>query len=472
VIALTLGEIATVVGGSVSAGDAEVTVTAAAFVDSRAPVAGGLFVAIAGDRVDGNHYAPAAVAAGAAAVLAERPLEAPVVVVPDVVGALAKLARHVIGELRDLTVVCLTGSQGKTSTKDMLAVVLGSAAETVSTVESLNNEIGLPLTALRATPSTRYLVAELGTRGPGQLTYLTDVVAPTVGVVLNVGVAHISEFGDQEAIAAAKGELVAALPPEGLAVLNADDQRVSAMAGRTAATVLTFGQSPGSDVRFADLDLDADGHPMMLLSWRQRSAELALRYVGQHHAANAAAAAAAALGMGLDFDAVVGALRVAEPMSHWRMAVSTNPDGVLVINDAYNANPDSMRAGLTALVEITRRRTGARSFAVVGEMLELGESSRREHETVGRLAAELGVTRLLAVGPAARPAQAAASQEGSWPGSADYVADGAAALDLLRGELRPGDVVLVKASRAAGLEGLAAALAAGQGPTTRTDGGG
>ncbi len=469
-IDLTLAEIAEAVGGVVSAADADVTVTGEVFVDSRAAVPGGLFVAVAGDRVDGCDFAAAAVEAGAAAVLAPRPVPAPVVLVDDVVRALGDLARHVRQRLSSLTVVCLTGSQGKTSTKDILAVILADAAETVATLESLNNEIGLPLTALRATTSTRYLVAELGTRGPGQLTYLTDVVAPTVGIVLNVGVAHIGEFGDQDAIAAAKSELVAALPASGLAVLNADDHRVSAMAARTAATVLTFGHAAHSDLRYTVVDLDADGRPTVELTWRRRQAEVRLRYVGEHHAANAAAAAAAALGMGLDFEAVGASLRAAEPSSHWRMAVTTSPDGVVVINDAYNANPDSMRAAVTALVRMTQRRTGSRSFAVLGEMLELGATSRAEHEALGRLAAGLGVGHLVAVGREARDAHRAASLDETWDGSSASVADGAAALGYLRGELRPGDVVLVKASRAAGLEGLAAALAAGQGSTTRTGG--
>ncbi len=470
-IEMTLGEIATAVGGSVSAADAGVTVSGPAFVDSRSTVADGLFVAVAGERVDGHEFAHAAVEAGAAGVLAARQVAAPSVVVDDVVGGLGRLARHVRAQLRDLTVVGVTGSQGKTSAKDMLAVILGAAGQTVATAESFNNEIGLPLTMLRATATTRYLVAELGTRGPGQIGFLAEVVRPTIGLVLNVGVAHIGEFGTQDAIATAKGELVAALPPTGLAVLNSDDHRVSAMAARTSAAVLTFGTSAGSDVRFAGLDLDADGHPAMRLTWRRRSADLTLGYVGVHHAANAAAAAAVALGMGLDLDSVVASLRGAQPLSHWRMAVSTSPEGVVVINDAYNANPDSMRAAVAALVEIARRRGAGRTFAVLGEMLELGEASRREHEAIGPLVARLGVTRLLAVGPSTRPAQVAASQESSWAGVADYVGDSAAALELLRGELRPGDVVLVKASRAAGLEGLAAALTAGLTPTMRTGGG-
>lgn len=464
-IAMTLGEIATVVGGAVEPDHHAVLVSGDAFRDSRDVVAGGLYVALAGERVDGHEFAAAAVAAGAAAVLAEHPVSTPAVVVPDVVAALGVLARHVVARLPALTVVCLTGSQGKTTTKDMLAVVLADQAATVATVESLNNEIGLPLTALRATPDTRYLVAELGTRGHGQLTYLTDIVSPDVGLVLNVGVAHIGEFGDQDGIARAKGELVAALPFDGLAVLNADDPRVLAMTSRTSARIVTFGVGDDSDVTYSAVALDTDGHATMRLSWQGQTAELALRYVGEHHVANAAATAAAALGLGVGLESVVASLRVAEPASHWRMALSTSPDGVTVINDAYNANPDSTRAALVALTRIGERRGGARTIAVVGEMRELGDTSRDAHEAMGRRAAELGVRRLVVVGPVARPAVAGAAAVAGWSGSAEYVDDGESALALLRSMVAPGDVVLVKASRATGLEGVATALATGQPPT-------
>lgn len=469
-IAMTLGEIATVVGGAVSSADAGVTVTGEAFRDSREPSAGGLYVALVGDRVDGHDFAAAALDAGASAALAARPVPVPAVVVDDVLDALGRLARHVRGKLRDLTVVGVTGSQGKTSTKDMLAATLRCVGETVATAESLNNEIGLPLTTLRATQSTRYLVVEMGARGHGQISYLTDIVAPTVGLVLNVGRAHLSEFGDQEGIARAKGELVEALGPDGLAVLNADDQRVSAMAERTPASVLTFGRAGGADVRLGKVRPDHHGHPELRLTWRDESVDLTLRYVGEHHAGNAAAAAAVALGLGMDLDSVARSLSTTEPLSKWRMAVSTSPEGIVVVNDAYNANPDSMRAAVKALTDIAQGHSGARTFAVLGEMLELGDSSEAEHRAVGSTVARLGVSRLVAVGRAAEPAQLAAAAETSWQGTASSVADAAAALDLLRGELRQGDVVLVKASRAAGFEGLAAALTAGLDQTARTGG--
>jgi UDP-N-acetylmuramoyl-tripeptide--D-alanyl-D-alanine ligase len=348
---------------------------------------------------------------------------------------------------------------------------LGAAGPTVAPKESLNNEIGLPVTALRVDAGTRYLVAEMGTRGPGQIAYLADIVAPRVGVVLNIGVAHLGEFGSQDDIAAAKGELVEGLPTDGLAVLNADDPRVMAMAARTAAPVLTFGRSEQAGVRLSRVGLDDDGHTMLQLEWDGRRRDLTLGYYGEHQAMNAAAAVAAALGVGLDLDDVVAALEGVSPSSKWRMDIVTSPDGVLVINDAYNANPDSMRAALTALVGIAERRAGARTFAVLGEMRELGAASLGEHESLGRLAAGLGVSRLVAVGDAARPVHDAATETPGWSGSATFSSEPADALSYLRGELREGDVVLVKASRATGLEVLAAALAAGRDSARRTGGG-
>jgi UDP-N-acetylmuramoyl-tripeptide--D-alanyl-D-alanine ligase len=471
VIPLTLGEIAAVVDGEVDPSVADVVVSAEAFVDSRTPVPAGLYVALAGQRADGHAYAAAAVEAGAAGVLASRPVAVPAVVVDDVLAALGALATHVMRRLPDSTVVGLTGSQGKTSTKDMLAQILASRAPTVSARESQNNELGVPLTALRVVPETRYVVSEMGARGLGHIAYLARIMRPQVGLVLNVGVAHLGEFGSQEGIAAAKGELVEALPSEGLAVLNADDPRVAAMAARTAAAVLTFGHSAGADVRLSEVELDGDSQPTFRLEWRGASRDITLGYTGEHHAMNAAAAAAVALGLGLALDDVAEVLHGATPQSKWRMAVSTSPDGVVVVNDAYNANPDSMRAAVRALVDIAVRRPGARMVAVLGEMRELGDASRLEHEEMGRLVAGVGVSHLVVVGEGARPMFEAARADASWAGTAEFADDPEQALAAARGALLEGDVVLVKASRAAGLEGLAAALLARARPNTRTDGG-
>ncbi len=468
---MTLGDIATVVGGAVRSADADVRVVAEAFVDSRAPVRGGLFVALGGEHVDGHAYAVTAVEGGAAGVLASRTVAAPVVVVDDVLEALGALATHVMRRMPDPTVVGVTGSQGKTTTKDMLGQILSADAPTIFSRESQNNELGVPLTALRVRPETIYVVSEMGARGLGHIAYLAEIMKPSVGLVLNVGVAHLGEFGSQEGIAAAKGELVEALPSDGVAVLNADDPRVAAMAARTTARVMTFGRSEGSDMRLSGVGLDDQGHTTLRLEHHGAVRDLVLGYVGEHQAMNAAAAAAGAIGLGLSMDAVADALTGARPQSKWRMEVATSPDGVVVVNDAYNANPDSMRAALSGLVQIAERRPGAGTVALLGEMRELGDASRQEHEDLGRLVAGLGIGHLVVVGDVARPMVEAARGDASWPGTADFAESAEQALVLVRGALREGDVVLVKASRAAGLEGLAADLVAGALPKTRTDGG-
>jgi UDP-N-acetylmuramoyl-tripeptide--D-alanyl-D-alanine ligase len=466
-IPMSLAEIAGVVAGDVADADPDLPVTGEAFIDSRTAVPGGLFVALPGARVDGHEFAAAAVAAGAAAVLASRPVGVPAVVVDDVVSALGELARHVVSRLPRLCTVGVTGSQGKTSTKDMLAQVLERAGDTVATAQSFNNEIGTPLTALRVTEATRYLVAEMGARGRGHIRYLTSLVRPTAGLVLNVGVAHLGEFGSQADIAAAKGELVESLPADGLAALNADDPLVLAMSARTQARVLTFGTGPECDLRLGAVVLDADGFPQFSLAWQGQEADLTVPLVGAHQAVNSAAAAAVALGLGMDIAAVAAALSTVSARSRWRMEVTSTSDGVTVINDAYNANPDSMRAALDALVGFGRRRgPGARTFAVLGEMLELGERGPTEHEMVGRLAARLDVTRLVVVGEGARPVHAGAEREASAALASTWVPDAAAAIELLQGAVRRGDVVLVKASRAAGLERVALALTRGDAANT------
>lgn len=461
-IPMSLREIAEVVGGAVHDAEDDQTVTGPSFLDSRQVEPGGLFAAFAGAEVDGHDYARTAVEAGAAAVLGSRPVGVPAVLVDDVQEALGRLAQHVLGRLPDIVVLGVTGSQGKTSTKDLLAAVLADAAPTVATYGSFNNELGLPLTVLRADAATRFLLLEMGARGAGHLRALCDIAPPDVSVVLNVGKAHLGEFGSQEGIAAAKGELVEALGPDGVAVLNADDALVAAMAFRTDAQVLTFGLAPEADLRVTGLRLDDRGRARLTLAHDGREVPLELGLVGEHQALNAAAAAAAALAVGVPLEQACRVLAGVESLSQWRMEVRERSDGVTVVNDSYNANPDSMAAALKALVAIGRGRD-ARTVAVLGEMRELGESSAAEHEAVGRLAVRLGVRRLLVVGEAARPAHLGAVEEN--PQSSDgeeavFVADNDEATVWLHEEVRPGDVVLVKASRGARLDMVAAALIA------------
>ena len=442
-----LAQVASVTGGTAT-GDATVT---GVTIDSRRVAAGDLFVALPGERVDGHDYVSAAVAAGAVAALVRRPIDGvPCVVVADPADALAKLARWYATTL-PARVVGITGSQGKTSTKDLVAQVLETAGETVAPVGSFNNELGLPLTVLRADDDTRFLVLEMSARGTGHIAWLCDVAAPHCGVVLNVGVAHLGEFGSQEAIAQAKGELVEAARE--LVVLNADDPLVMGMTSRTSVPVVTFGSG---DVRAEGLTLDELSRASFTLVTPEGSAPVSLRLVGEHHVGNALATAAVARWAGLTPDATAAALSAATPRSRWRMEVRETPDGITVLNDAYNANPDSMRAALKTLAHAGRG--GRRTWAVLGEMAELGEAAWAAHDEIGRLCVRLDIAKLLVVGAAAKGIHAGAGLEGSWGDETTFADDTDAALRVLHAELRPGDVVLVKASRAAGLERIALAL--------------
>ena len=455
-IALSLAEIASVVGGQThDIPDPSVQVHGPVVIDSRQVADGSLFAAFVGERVDGHDYAEQAVRAGAVAVLAQRPVGVPAIVVEDDQTALGALARHVVRRL-GATLVGLTGSAGKTSTKDLIAQVLRRKAPTVFTPGSLNNEIGLPLTALTATAETRFLVLEMGARGIGHIAYLTDLTPPRIGLVLNVGSAHIGEFGGREQIAQAKGELVEALPEDGAAILNADDPLVRAMASRTKAKVLLFGESGEADVRAENVRLMDSGQPAFMLHTPSGASEVTMRLYGEHHVSNALAAAAVAHELGMSATEIATALSEAGSLSRWRMEVTERPDGVTIVNDAYNANPESMRAALRALAAMGK---GRRTWAVLGKMAELGDEALAEHDAVGRLAVRLNVGKLVAVGGReASWLQLGAYNEGSWGEESVHVSDAQAAVDLLRSELRPGDVVLVKASRSVGLESVAQAL--------------
>ncbi|MEU8649099.1 UDP-N-acetylmuramoyl-tripeptide--D-alanyl-D-alanine ligase [Streptomyces sp. NPDC048737] len=463
-IALSLAEIAAVVGGQTyDIPDPSAQVTGPVVRDSREVEPGSLFVAFVGERADGHDYARAVVEAGAAAVLASRPVGVPAIVVDDVQAALGALARHVVGRL-GTTLVALTGSAGKTSTKDLIAQVLRRKAPTVFTPGSLNNEIGLPLTALSATEETRFLVLEMGARGIGHIRYLAGLTPPRIGLVLNVGTAHIGEFGGREQIARAKGELVESLPSAsegGVAVLNADDPLVRAMASRTKAKVVLFGESDEADVRAENVRLTDTGQPAFRLHTPSGASDVTMRLYGEHHVSNALAAAAVAHELGMSAEEIATALSEADSLSRWRMEVTERPDGVTIVNDAYNANPESMRAALRALAAMGRasQAKGGRTWAVLGKMAELGDEALAEHDAVGRLAVRLNVGKLVAVGGReAAWLQLGAYNEGSWGEESVHVSDAQAAVDLLRSELRPGDVVLVKASRSVGLESVAQAL--------------
>jgi UDP-N-acetylmuramoyl-tripeptide--D-alanyl-D-alanine ligase len=459
VIPLTLAQIAEITGGQLS-GEPAAVVTGEVVIDSRRAGPGGLFVAVAGERADGHDFASAAVAAGAVAVLATRPVPVPSVLVGDVPAALAALARFVADSLPAAAIAGLTGSSGKTTTKDLAAQLIERLGSTIAPAGSFNNEFGLPLTVLRADAATRYLVLELSARGPGHIAYLCRIAPPRYGVVLNVGHAHAGEFGGLDQVAEAKGELVEALPADGVAILNADDPRVLAMAARTAARVVTVGvDDRAALIRATDVRLDDLGRPSFTLLTPEGPAAITLRLHGAHIVPDAVAAAALARELGLGLADIADGLCAAVARSRWRMEVHRRRDGVTVINDAYNANPESVAAALRALRHLAQ---DGRGFAVLGHMAELGGTSRASHEDVGELAAQADLAGVIAVGDEAAPILAGARRVRSWTGEALAVPDGAAALDALSNQLKPGDVVLVKASRAAHLEGVAEALLAGE----------
>ena len=451
-IRLTLEEIAGIVGGRVVDAKPSEVVTGPAFLDTRTPEKGGLFVAFAGEHVDGHDYAVTAVEGGAAAVLGTRATGVPTVLVDDARAALQVLAHDVLQRLRRaggrLRVLAITGSQGKTTAKDMLARVLADAGATVATAGSFNNELGLPLTVLRADKKTRYLVLEMGSRGVGHLAELCEIAPPDISLVLNVGRAHIGEFGSQEQIAVAKGELVEALQPEGAAVLNIDDPLVSMMAIRTQAHVWTFGHSAAAAVRIDDVQVDDLGRASFDLTHRGKTEHVTLRLLGEHRAVNAAATTAAALAAGLSLKRVTGSLRTLDHLSPMRMELHERADGLAVINDAYNANPDSMRSALETLGRVGR--SGRRTVAVLGEMRELGGTAEEEHRQVGLLLGRLGIDVVVVVGPGARGVYDALADDGL--ATTRYVETATEAGEWLRENVAGPDVVLVKASRSVQLE--------------------
>ncbi|MEV6241785.1 UDP-N-acetylmuramoyl-tripeptide--D-alanyl-D-alanine ligase [Lentzea sp. NPDC051838] len=479
-IALTLAEIAEIVGGRLHATDGSPVVTGSIEFDTRKVTEGGLFLALPGERVDGHDFAAQAVASGAAGVLAGREVDGPAVIAPPVetkhanayvlagdkngegaavLEALAKLARYVTDQLKDLTVVGVTGSAGKTSTKDLIAQVLRPAGEVVAPPESFNNELGHPWTALRSTEDTRFLVLELSARGIGHIANLCEIAPPRFGAVLNVGTAHLGEFGSREGIAQGKGELIESLPEDGVAILNADDPLVAGMAPRTKAKVVLVGENPNADVRAENIELDEQARATFTLKTAKGDARVKLGLSGPHQVGNALVAAAIALELGATPDEVAQRLGAAERVSAHRMVITDRADGVTVIDDAYNANPDSVRAALKALATISRATTPARrSWAVLGPMAELGDDAVREHDEIGRLVVRLDISKLVVVGEAARAMHQGAHLEGSWGDESVRVPDADAAIALLQGEVRPGDVVLVKASNAYRLWRIAEAL--------------
>ncbi|MCI1020101.1 UDP-N-acetylmuramoyl-tripeptide--D-alanyl-D-alanine ligase [Microbacterium sp. C5A9] len=460
-IALSLAEIAAVLGGELrlaGPATADTVVDGVVDTDSRTMAPGSIFVAKPGAETDGHRFVGAALEAGAALAIVEHPVDDEIsqIVVADAVAALADLAREVAARVRaggGLKIVGITGSNGKTTTKNFLARILSDEGETVSPIASYNNEVGAPVTMLRVTHDTRFLVSEFGADAPGSIARLAGLVEPDVVVVLMVGMAHAGGFGGIEATAKAKSELVSAAIPSGTAVLNVDDPRVSAMRGLAESrgmTVVGFGQSDAADVRAQDLEVTAAGTTCLIEAAGERL-PLRLRVLGAHHVNNALAAIAAAGVLGVSAADAVARLETVEIAERWRMQ-PLGSDRVRIINDAYNASPDSMAAALRTLAQITGPEE--RTVAVLGAMSELGETAGEEHDRIGLLAVRLNIQRIVVVGPEARRLFISAIGEGSWDSEAVFFPDQDAAFEYLRTELRDGDRVLVKSSNSVGLRHL------------------
>ncbi len=456
-IELSLAEIATALGCPIPLGCNEIRVTGPVVTDARLCSPGSLFVARVGANLDGLNFVPQAVAGGAVAVLAQRSSDLlPTLVVPDIQQAFGVLARFILGKVPEVAVIGITGSSGKTSTKDLLAQVLTAFGPTVATELSYNGEVGVPLTVARVESTTKYLITEMGARGRGHIQYLTTIAPPNIGVILNVGSAHLGEFGSVSEIAQAKSELAQAVPKSGVVILNADDPSVAAMAATAVGRVVLVGQSAAAQIRAENLQLDAELRPSFTLVMNGQRHPVQLAVHGEHQVGNALAVIAVALELELELKKVLAALSQAGPTSPGRMQLVDRADGIRIINDAYNANPESMRAALKALAVAG---TGRRTWAILGEMLELGAASIPAHDELGRLVVRLDISRLVVVGEGARAIHTGAVQEGSWGEESQWVPDLAAAREILATELAAGDVVLLKSSRNAGLITLAQELA-------------
>ena len=447
-----LASVAAAVGGERAGDDVDIS---SVTTDSRQASPGALFVALAGERTDGHRFVQDAVARGAAAVLVRQGADAPApkVQVASPADALSRLAAD---ERRrfDGTVVAVAGANGKTSTKDMTEAVVSTRFRVHASPGSFNNEIGLPLTLLGAPPDAEVIVAELGARRAGDVAVLMPIARPDIIVVTNVGVAHMEIFGSWDVIVRASAEPVEAIDEAGVLVLNADDPVVAGFASRARARVLTFGRAPSANVRAEGVGMRPDGRPTFDLVAGGGRERVTLTVAGEHMVSNALAAAAVGMDLGVPIEACADALARAA-VSRWRMETFETPDGVLVLNDAYNANPESMAAALKAATVMAADR---RVVAVLGQMAELGDIGPAEHERVGELAARLGVDRLITVGTEAKSIAVAGLREGFEPDAVANYDDIETALQDVRAHIRRGDLVLVKGSRVAGLETLAEAL--------------
>ena len=455
-ISVSVKDLVGVIGAQLI-GNGEIEITGSAETDSRLVSEGSIFFAKPGAEADGHDFVADAKSRGAVVAVVQRPVDVEItqLLVPDTVVALGLLAAWLIDELKainDLKVIGITGSNGKTTTKNMLRAILSQVGNTIAPIESFNNVVGAPISILRADLQTQFLVVEMGAEGLGSITYLAKMAQPDVAVILKVGMAHAGEFGGIENTAKIKGELAEAVGEDAHLVLNADDGLVAAMKDRTKAKVHWFGTSAQAGLWASKISLSKSG-TSFVLNWPDgTTSAVQLSILGEHHIMNALAAASVSSLLGASHEQIVNALEKMELAERWRMQRIERPDGVIVINDAYNASPDSMKAALQTLAQLGRM--GTRTVAVLGEMAELGEYSRHEHDSIGRLVVRLNIDQLVVVGEGAKLIHMGATQEGSWDGESQFFPSIAEALEYLRGILADGDTVLVKSSKSANLRFL------------------
>lgn len=456
-IAISLEEIAKAIDAEL-VGDGSIVVSGSVETDSRHVTSGGLFVAKPGEVTDGHAFVESAVAKGAVAVIVEHQVQTsvPQLIVKDSVLALGLLAKHVVAKVKslgELKIIGVTGSNGKTTTKNMLREVLATAGSTIAPEESFNNEVGAPYSMLKVEEKTRFLVVEMGAGGPGTIRYLAEMCKPDIGIELKVGLAHAGEFGGISETEKIKAELVEELSTSGTAILNFDDERVMNMTSKTKAKITTFGLGEGSDCSASNVSISLAGTSFEYSAPDGFKSSVNLQILGEHHVYNALAALTTAEVLGIDRNAAIAALENMKLAEKWRMELGVAPSGLTVINDAYNASPDSMKAALQTLAQLGRI-SGKKTVAVMGEMAELGEFSVQEHDAIGRIAVRLNLGQVVVVGKGAKLIHMGASQEGSWDGESQYFEEISNALAYLREMLTGDEIVLVKSSKSANLRFL------------------
>lgn len=459
-IALTIAEIAQAINGKIVHGDPAQVVSQNAETDSRTLEQGGIFFAKLGENEDGHRYLEQVLGTAGVAVVSEPNLavDLPQIQVGDTVVALTDLAKYVLNQVRalgDLQVVGITGSNGKTSTKNMLREILSRVGETIAPRDSFNNEVGLPLTVLKLKTNTKYLVLELGAAGLGSIKALASWCLPDIGVELKVGLAHAGAFGGIDTTAQIKREMMPFI--QKVAVLNEDDPVVRSFEVNPGVKRVGFGFAREADFEIKSVDLSLSGTKLAISYPDGEIREMTLRMLGEHQAMNVSAALAVAHHLGISRELAIDAVSQMEMAERWRMQLMRRKDGVYVINDAYNASPDSMRAALQTLATLGRQ--GHRTIAVLGQMAELGQYSVDEHDQLGRLVVRYNIDQLYVVGEEAKLIHMGAMQEGSWDGESVFCETISAAFEAIHDKLSPGDIVLVKSSNIAGLRFLGDELA-------------